>query len=167
MRLIRWAECATVHVCEWVCVCVWHVYPVVCSLERTLTCPTRPGDVVSRFALQFQASISAFFYDKLHLATTDANASTITTPHPLHHVDCHTTTLSLKGFRFRQESGWGLALQCVCVWAYEHALPLLLLLLLLLFQLVYGRSKASSNYCPHTTRANASPSVEMLSKWLK
>lgn len=91
------------------CVCVWHVYPVVCSLERTLTCPT-PARETSFLASRFNFKLLSlpFFYDKLHLATTDANASTIATPHPPpHHVDCHTTTLSLKGFRFSQELGWG------------------------------------------------------------
>lgn len=142
MRLIRWAECASVHVCD--CVCVCRAVCVAClpccvQLKTNFDSPQpqphplfNPGDVASRFALQFQASISAFFYDKLHLATTDAlhwrwhyNQPTPQhTPHTLHSMSIATPPPSLSLLRVSDWTGsrgrvweWvrhGSAYVCVC-----------------------------------------------------
>lgn len=149
MRLIRWAECATVHVCECVCVCVCVAcLPCCVQLRTNFDLPHPPRRC--RFSLR--ASISSFylclFYDKLHLATTDANASTISTPHPLPHTPCrlpHHHPLS-QGFQIQAEVGVGFGI-AVRMCAYEHALPLLLLLLLL-FQLVAIKRRPTIAHTP-------------------
>lgn len=88
------------------CVCV-ACLPCCVQLKMNFDLPHPPRSC--RFSLR--ASISSFylclFYDKLHLATTDANASTITTPHPLPHTPCrlpHHHPLS-QGFQIQARVG--------------------------------------------------------------